>query len=86
MATLTLASIYELQGHDDDALKIYNEILENDPSNKEALLSIKRLKAPKIDHDAREDLLKLFVNASTLSDMRNLEEWLCSWNVGGENE
>ena len=45
--TTTLASVYEAQGLREDALKIYEEILKNDPTNKEAKDGIKRLKKTK---------------------------------------
>ncbi|NPA81223.1 MAG: tetratricopeptide repeat protein, partial [Epsilonproteobacteria bacterium] len=43
MKTLTLASIYELQGLKEEALEIYKEILKNDPDNQEAKIAVKRL-------------------------------------------
>ena len=43
MKTLTLASIYELQGLKSEALEIYKELLRANPENKEAKIAIKRL-------------------------------------------
>lgn len=43
MRTLTLASIYELQGLKNEALEIYKELLMANPENKEAKIAIKRL-------------------------------------------
>ena len=39
--TLTLASIYELQGFKEEALTIYEEILKKDPENFEAKQDLK---------------------------------------------
>ena len=41
--TVTLARLYEDQGHKEDALKIYQEILNSNPHNKEAMEAINRL-------------------------------------------
>jgi len=43
MKTLTLASIYELQGLKNEALEIYKALLRENPDNKEAKIAIKRL-------------------------------------------
>ena len=41
--TITLATIYENQGLKEDALKIYQDILELQPDNEEARLGVARL-------------------------------------------
>ncbi|MCI6217243.1 MAG: hypothetical protein MR629_01690 [Helicobacter sp.] len=41
--TITLATIYENQGLKDDALQIYEYILNNNPENEEARLGVERL-------------------------------------------
>ena len=43
LKTLTMASLLEFQGHKDDALEMYKDILKADPKNKEALSAIRRL-------------------------------------------
>jgi len=58
--TLTLASIYELQGLKEDALDIYKDILKNDPKNKE------------VD----EQMKKFFVNMKKDVEFLEFERWL----------
>ena len=43
MKTLTLASIYETQGHRYEAAQIYKTILQENPNNTEAKVALKRL-------------------------------------------
>ena len=69
MSKITKALIYESQGLRDDALRLYGEILEQDPQNKEALLGIKRVS--KVDND----MLKLFYS-SDKSDIDRFKRWL----------
>jgi len=42
--TISLARLYEKQGHIDDAIRVYERILEREPDNGEALEELKRLK------------------------------------------
>ena len=46
--TSTLAHIYEIQGHKQEAIVIYEEILRKNPNDKQARSSIVRLKT---DHN-----------------------------------
>jgi len=81
MATVTLARLYEDQGHKEDALVIYNEVLRHEPENQEALLAVKRLsgtreKFPGVD----QEMLSLFVKMSDPEDFIIFENWLAEWN------
>ena len=69
MSKITKALIYESQGLRDDALRLYGEILEQDPQNKEALLGTKRVS--KVDND----MLRLFYS-SDKSDIDRFKRWL----------
>ncbi|MDY3112942.1 MAG: hypothetical protein SOW25_01265, partial [Helicobacter sp.] len=62
MKTLTLASIYEIQGHRHEAAEIYQTILENDPQKIEAKIALKRLVSNRKSFGkANADLLNLFI-------------------------
>ncbi|PAF45080.1 tetratricopeptide repeat protein [Helicobacter sp. 11S02596-1] len=81
--TITLASIYELQGFKEEALEIYENILKTDPDNHEAKSGIKRLsenaKTPKpatTNIKAKE----LFIHASSQEELKTFERWLLQWN------
>ncbi|KAA8707698.1 tetratricopeptide repeat protein [Helicobacter canis] len=75
--TSTLASIYEMQGHTEEAIVIYEEMIKRDPNNAEAKSALIRLKTKKHKFSGvNEDKLVLFVNATTQSDYQKLEQWL----------
>jgi tetratricopeptide (TPR) repeat protein len=80
MSTVTLASIYELQGLRDEALEIYKEILKKDPNNKEARVAVKRLsgihkKFIGVDTQMKE----FFINMEDEVEFLEFERWLI-WN------
>ncbi|OBV28757.1 hypothetical protein BKN38_08185 [Helicobacter sp. CLO-3] len=78
--TSTLASIYEIQGHKEEAIMIYEEILRKEPKNKEARAALVRLKTQKHNFSGlNRDKLELFVYAKTKQDYQKLEQWLMSW-------
>jgi len=75
MGTITLARIYEKQGHLADALKIYEAHLQKNPKDKELQEAIIRLK--KINTKA----LKYFMEMHTDEQFLKFERWLGkSWN------
>ena len=75
--TTTLASVYEAQGLKEDALKIYEEILKNDPTNKEAKDGINRLKKNKIKYtDVNMQMLDFFINMNSGVEYAEFERWL----------
>ncbi len=75
--TLTLASVYELQGLKEEALDIYKEILKEDPNNKEARVAIRRLsgirkKYPGVDESMKE----FFIKMDSEVEFLEFERWL----------
>ena len=82
MKTLTLASIYELQGLKDEALEIYKEILKANPNNKEAKIAIKRLSGIRKSFDGvNEEMKKFFIEMNSEIEFREFERWLLRlWN------
>ena len=82
MNTLTLASIYELQGLKDEALEIYKELLKDDPNNKEAQVAIKRLSGIRKKYrGVNEEMKKFFVEMDSEVEFMEFERWLVKlWN------
>ncbi len=79
--TLTLASIYELQGFKEEALTIYEEILKKDPENFEAKQAIKRLKkTTKSFSGVNQKAKDFFIRAHSDDDLKTFERWLMQWN------
>jgi hypothetical protein len=75
--TLTLASIYELQGLKEDAVDIYKDILKNDPKNKEARVALKRLSGIRKKYlGVDEQMKKFFVNMKNDVEFSEFERWL----------
>ncbi len=81
MKTLTLASIYELQGLKNEALEIYKDLLKKDSNNKEAKVAIKRLSGLRKKYlHVNEDMKKFFVNMDSEVEFLEFERWLVKWN------
>ncbi len=82
MNTLTLASIYELQGLKEEALEIYKEILKNDSENKEAKIAIKRLSGIRKNFSGvNEEMKDFFLNMDSEVEFLEFERWLLKlWN------
>jgi transcription elongation factor GreA-like protein len=85
MKTLTLAALYETQGHLEDALNIYKEILEKDPKNKKAIEGFKRLssniKQYKSFDGVNQKMKNYFVKMREEEHFDKFERWLArSWN------
>lgn len=82
--TITLASIYELQGFKDEAIQIYEEILKENPENKEAKEGIKRLKKElpkrKKFSNINKNMLNFFIQADNQEELKTFERWLMEWN------
>ena len=75
MSTITLARIYEKQGHLADALEIYEALYTKDPTNDEIKNAITRIK--KINTKA----LKYFMGMHTPEQFAKFERWLGkSWS------
>jgi hypothetical protein len=82
MKTLTLASIYELQGLKAEALEIYKELLMANPDNKEAKIAIKRLSGIRKKYlGVNEDMKKFFLNMNSEVEFLEFERWMVKlWN------
>jgi hypothetical protein len=75
--TVTLASIYELQGFKKEALLVYKNILQKEPDNKEAQIALRRLGGIKRKFSgASEDMKNFFINMDSSAEFREFEEWL----------
>ena len=75
--TLTLASIYELQGIKDEAIEIYREILEQNPDNAEARAALKRLSGERRKFEgANREMVEFFVKMDSQAEFREFERWL----------
>lgn len=81
MATVTLGRLYEDQGHKEDALKIYTEVLKNDSENLEAKLAIKRLSGTRAKFEGvNKKMVSYFVKMSSEEEFKKFENWLVKWN------
>ncbi len=82
LKTLTLASIYEFQGHKEDALEIYKEILKKEPHNKEATAAVRRLSSiHKKYSGVNSQMRDFFLSMKTEIEYREFERWLGRlWN------
>lgn len=82
MKTLTLASIYELQGLRDEALNIYKDLLKKNPNNKEAKVAIRRLSGIRKKYlNVNEDMKNFFVTMDSDVEFLEFERWLVKlWN------
>lgn len=75
--TSTLASIYEMQGHTEEAILIYEELLKKSPHDERSKRALVRLKTKKHNFSGvNRDKLELFVSARTQRDYQKLEQWL----------
>ncbi len=75
--TLTLASIYELQGLKTEALDIYKEILKKDSNNKEARVALRRLSGIRKKYIGVDEQMKeFFVNMKSKVEFLEFERWL----------
>lgn len=82
LKTLTLASIYEFQGHKEDALEIYKDILKEEPQNKEAIAAVRRLSGiHKKYTGVNMQMRDFFLSMKTEIEYREFERWLGRvWN------
>lgn len=75
--TLTLASIYELQGLKEEAAEIYREILSSNPENQEARLALKRLSGQHRKFaGANKEMVDFFVKMDSEAERLEFERWL----------
>lgn len=83
--TMTLASIYELQGLKNEAELIYREIALRDPPNIQAKLALKRLSEQKegsagLSTNRTKSKTKVQAEVDIKDDLNKLEEWLLKWD------
>jgi cytochrome c-type biogenesis protein CcmH/NrfG len=75
MASITLASIYEQQGHKKEALSIYKSLYKDNPNNVDIKKAIKRLQGKRISK------VSYFANMHTKEQFDKFERWLVTgWN------
>jgi len=70
MSTLTLAKIYERQGHTEDAIAIYSQLLKKEPKNSELLKAIERLKGK------NHQKVSYFTSMNKKDQFIEFEKWL----------
>lgn len=81
MQTLTLGSIYELQGLKAEALSIYKGVLEKDPDNSEAKIAIRRLSGMRKNFlGANEQMRDFFIKMESQIELNEFERWLLGGN------
>jgi len=82
MKTLTLASIHASQGYKDEAIKIYKDILKEDPHNEAALLALQRLEKNRRTFTGVNQKKKYFFSRMRKKEQyKQFERWLGeSWN------
>ena len=82
MKTVTLATIHEKQGHNADAIKIYHDILVDDPENEAAILGLKRLtQTRQIFSGVNQKKKFFFARMGKKEQYIQFERWLAqSWN------
>lgn len=77
MRTLTLAAIYELQGHKKEALEIYKEVLKQDPENHEAKIAIRRLSGIRKKYQGgNSEMKEFFIKMESEVEFAEFERWL----------
>jgi len=82
MKTLTLANIHASQGHRQEAIQIYQDILAEDPDNEAAKLALKRLtQKRKVFQGVNQKKKYFFSRMSKKEQYIQFERWLgTSWN------
>lgn len=81
MQTLTLGSIYELQGLKAEALNIYKDVLEKDPDNSEAKIAIRRLSGMRKNFlGVNEQMRDFFIKMESQIELNEFERWLLGGN------
>ena len=82
MKTLTLATIHESQGHSQDALEIYQDILADDPENEAAILGLKRLtRTRRVFFGVNQKRKFFFTRMEKKEQFLQFERWLAQpWN------
>ena len=78
MKTITLASIYEQQGLNSEALALYKELLKKDSNNIEVKKAIRRLNNNSNISNTQilDKMSELFVNMDSEVEYKEFERWL----------
>lgn len=80
MSTITLARLYEDQGHKNDALLIYKQVLKNNPNSQEAKRAVERLSVHEPHFNGlNQKMCNFFIQMETKEQFREFEEWLVKW-------
>ncbi|MDR1451931.1 MAG: tetratricopeptide repeat protein [Helicobacteraceae bacterium] len=75
--TLTLASIYELQGLKEEAIEIYRDVLSANPNNTEAKLALSRLSGARRKFEGgNTQMREFFVKMDSPAEFAEFERWL----------
>jgi len=81
MQTLTLGSIYELQGLKTEALNIYKDVLKKEPDNSEAKIAIRRLSGMRKNFlGVNEQMRDFFIKVESQIELNEFERWLLGGN------
>lgn len=72
-----VASVYEIKGEREKAIAIYRDILRQNPSDKVAENSLRRIATRKVDSKGiNSDMLSYFKKATSKVELYELERWL----------
>ncbi|MDE6886813.1 MAG: hypothetical protein K2P17_07240 [Helicobacteraceae bacterium] len=72
-----MASIYEMRGEKEKVVKIYRNILTNNPKDKEAEESLRRIATKNINiNNLNKDMYNFFIKAENKEELFELERWL----------
>jgi len=75
--TATMAAVYEAQGLKEEALAIYESILQETPNNTEALIAVNRLKGNRRSFEGvNQDMLGFFTAMDSDVEFAEFERWL----------
>lgn len=72
-----LANIYDIRGDKEKVVKIYRQILSENPSDKEAEESLRRLATKSINLDGlNKDMYNFFIKINSKDELIEFERWL----------
>ncbi len=72
-----MASIYDIKGEKEKAVKIYRQILQNNQNDKQAEDSLRRLATKSLNiQGLNKDMYNFFIKAHSKEELIELERWL----------
>ncbi|RAX51380.1 hypothetical protein CCY99_09205 [Helicobacter sp. 16-1353] len=72
-----MASIYDIKGEKEKVVKIYRQILSDNPNDKEAEESLRRLATKSINLSGlNRDMYNFFIKANSKEELAEFERWL----------